>query len=353
MASLPVAGGCCGMEMGYNRCMSTKQETQDGVEQVTLPVAGRGRGGVLSPRSSLSQAAGAFEGYMQERGFTANTQQAFRLDVGLLVSYLGPTRRLEEVSPAVLRAFLRWMQDERGVPCSPKTLERRITTLKVFFGWLAGIGVLPRDPAAPLVHQRVTTPMPEVLTEAQVQAVLAATQAMRQGQVGRKPDVRPHLLCTLVLHTGIKKAECVGIALNHIDLTDPTRPALWVRYKDPRRRYKERRIPLPGWWPTVLREYLEQYPTRQFLFPWTARNLEYVLTRVARAASLPRLTFEMLRWTCAVRDFVAGMDREVLRRKLGLSEVSWSGVEPKLALLAQMRSGGAPDLAENSSDKGG
>ncbi|MGC9358705.1 MAG: hypothetical protein ACP5GX_12590, partial [Anaerolineae bacterium] len=124
-------------------------------------------------------------------------------------------------------------------------------------------------------------------------------------------------------------------ALNHIDLTRPARPILWIRYRRPSRRHKERRIALPAWWVTVLREYLQVYEPKQFLFPWTARNLEYQLDKVAREAEVPRLTFEMLRWTCAARDYAEGVNPETLRQKLGLSEITWYEVEVKLALLAQ------------------
>jgi integrase/recombinase XerD len=274
---------------------------------------------------------------MEERGFTENTQQAFRLDMELLVEYLGAGVQLDRIAPANLNAFLKWMEEGQGknVSCSPKTMERRITTLKVFFGWLAETGVLRRDPAAPLIHQAVSTPLPEVLRDPEVEAMLAVTGRMRKGGPEEEGDPRPHLLTTLVLHTGIKKGETVRIALNHIDLTNPNSPALWVRYKRPSRRHKERRIALPVWWPTILREYLDAYAPRQHLFPWTARNLEYVLTKVAREAGLQRLTFEMLRWTCAVHDYVEGMDLEALRHKLGLSEISWYETEGKLALLAQ------------------
>ena len=294
----------------------------------------------LTARSPLNVALGAFEKYMQARGFTENTQQAFRLDMQILSDYLGPIQAIGEISPVTLNAFIKWMSTSRGIPCSPKTLARRITTLKVFFGWLAEEGVVARDAAAPLIHQSITAPMPEILSGAQIDAALAVTQALRAGGESRKPDARPHVLFTLILHSGIKKSECVNLHLNHIDLTDAQHPALWVRYKDARRRHKERRIVLPREWPTVLREYLEQYPSRQLLFPWSARNLEYVLTDVAaqtRGApvEIPRLTFEMLRWTCAVRDFAGEMDRAELRRKLGLSEISWYEVEVKLALLAQ------------------
>jgi site-specific recombinase XerD len=289
----------------------------------------------LTSRSPLNVALGAFEKYMQARGFTENTQQAFRLDMQILSDYLGPVQAIGDISPVTLNAFVKWMESSRGVPCSPKTLERRITTLKVFFGWLAEEGVVSRDAAAPLIHQSVTAPLPDILTGAQIDAALAVTQALRAGSESRKPDTRPHLLFTLILHTGIKKSECVNLHINHIDLTDAQHPALWIRYKEARRRHKERRIVLPQWWPAIMQEYLGQYPSRQFLFPWSARNLEYVLTDVAAQAEIPRLTFEMLRWTCAARDFAADMDRTELRHKLGLSEISWYEVEVKLALLAQ------------------
>jgi site-specific recombinase XerD len=289
----------------------------------------------LTARSPLNVALGAFEKYMQGRGFTENTQQAFRLDMQILSEYLSPVEAIGDISTVTLNAFVKWMNTARGVPCSPKTLERRITTLKVFFGWLAEEGVLPRDAAAPLIHQSVTAPLADILTAAQIDAALAVTQTLRAGSENRKPDTRPHLLFTLILHTGIKKGECVNLHVNHIDLTDAQHPALWVRYKEARRRHKERRIALPKGWPRVLHEYLEQYPSRQFLFPWSARNLEYVLTDLAAQTEIPRLTFEMLRWTCAARDFAADMDRTELRHKLGLSEISWYEVEVKLALLAQ------------------
>ena len=308
-------------------------EPEAGAAPAASPEAAAG----LHADVSLKVAVGAFESYMAQRGFTENTQQAFRLDMELLIEYLEAGTPLNQVATGNLKAFLTWMQESRGVPCSPKTLERRITTLKVFFGWLVEEEVLVRDPAAPLIHQAVTSPLPDMLNDAEIQAVLAATQALRHG-VGDDdpdPDPRPHLLVTLILHTGIKKGECVRVALNHIDLTDRTRPALWVRYNKPSRRHKERRIALPSWWPTVLAEYQQIYEPKQFLFPWTARNLEYVLSHVADKAEVSRLTFEMLRWTCAVRDYREGMEPEALRQKLGLSQVSWYEVETKLALLAQ------------------
>jgi hypothetical protein len=56
----------------------------------------------------------------------------------------------------------------------------------------------------------------------------------------------------------------------------------------------------------------------------TPRNLEYVLHNVTILAGLRhKLTFEMLRWTSAVRSLQGGMDDDRLRRRLGLSHMAW------------------------------
>jgi integrase/recombinase XerD len=109
-----------------------------------------------------------------------------------------------------------------------------------------------------------------------------------------------------------------------------------IRYENPRMQYKERRLSLPPGWARTLQQYRRVYEPEEYLFPCTARNLEYVLANVAKQANLSGgLSFEMLRWTCAVRDHQARMDPDRLRRKLGLSQMSWQETEPKLVRLSE------------------
>jgi integrase/recombinase XerD len=269
---------------------------------------------------------------MQQQGFTENTIKAFRSDLNILSKFIGAWTAIGDVSTADLNRFAHWLEHERDVPCSPKSLARRVTSLKVFFGWLAEAEILPRDPALPLVHKPAIAPLPDVLSNVQVERVLEVTEALRQAE---KPDARPHLLVTLLLHTGIKKGECMNIVINHLDFSDPAQPVLWIRYANPRRRHKERKLRLPEWWPEVLAEYRTQYKSEETIFPCTARNLEYVLANVAERANLgQKLSFESLRWTCAVRDHQAGMEADKLRQKMGLSKITWREARTKIAKLA-------------------
>jgi integrase/recombinase XerD len=274
-----------------------------------------------------------FGDHLVRQDYAQNTVKSFLGDLHILAEYLEVDRPVGEIGSPELEGFLHWLQHERGKPCSPKSYARRLTSLKAFFGWLNSTDVLPTDPAAALVHRPVQTPLPRVLSDSQLHEVLTVTREM---MIGDRPDPRPHLLVSLLVHTGIKKQECMAIKLAHLDVSNPAEMVLHVRYATPRMLHKERRLRLPRGWGETLIEYRRIYDPEEYLFPCTARNLEYVLANVSQRASLlDGLSFETLRWTCAVRDYQARMDADLRRRKLGLSKTSWKETESKIIRLAE------------------
>jgi site-specific recombinase XerD len=287
----------------------------------------------LTPNSSLAAATALFYGHMIRKGFSDNTVKAFQADLRLFSKYIGNNRAIGSIGQADLEEFLTWMRAARGVSCSPKTYARRMTTLKVFFGWLTETEVLSVDPAAPLVHEHPTTPLPEILYDQQANDLIRTTRDLLWAP---KPDARPYLLVSLILQTGIKKSECMEIRPEHIDFSNPKAPVLYIRYADARRASKERKLALgPGFAPTY-QQYVREYNPRERLFECTARNLEYVLEDMAALAGISGgVSFEQLRWTCAVRDYRNGMPPDALRQKLGLSVISWRESLPKIQKLAR------------------
>lgn len=289
----------------------------------------------LTRNASLQAALGTFEKHMQDEGFSLNTVKAFASDIRLLGRYLGIGTPIGEIGTKNLTDFLYWLTDERGVPCSPKSYARRVTALKVFFGWLHDTGVLAQDPSAAVIQQSVSSPLPNAPTSIDIDRALAVAEARRAGADGHRPDARPTLLLNLLLQTGIKKGEAMAIVPNHIDDSDAGKPVLYVRYANPRLRYKERKLPLEPAWLTVLDEYMQQYRPSDTLFTCTARNLEYVLRDIAEEAELPAgaLSFENLRWASAMRDWQAGVEQDDIRQKLGLSKIAWRETKGKLQKL--------------------
>jgi site-specific recombinase XerD len=280
--------------------------------------------------STLEAAVRAFDDYMQRKEFSENTIKAFRNDLKIVVGYFGPDTKLMRITTDGLNEFLDWMQHSRGKSCSAKTLARRITTLKVFFGWIHGIGVLGTDPAEPVIQQPARTPLPTILREEEINRLVSVARDYLWDR--KHPDARPYLLVSLLLQTGIKKAECDNLLVSDIDLSDPQAPAVMIRYAEERNKHKNRRLPLDPNILPALRQYLDQYKPQHDLFECTPRNLEYVLDEVGTRANIrsTQVGFETLRWTCAVRDFRMGMSEERLREKMGLSKISWRETREKI-----------------------
>lgn len=270
--------------------------------------------------------------YLEDQGNSIHTVKAFTADLRLLASYLPPDRNLGSITTTDLNNFLEWMQNVRGVACSPKTLARRITSLKAFFRWLHQNGVILIDPAEKVLQKSVISPLPVVLTPDEMQSVIEAADAHRRSS---KPDARPSALVTLLLATGIKKGECLALSPNHIDLEAPNGPLLFVRYTTSQHRYKERKISLPETWVPVYQEYKTQYELGDRLFPWSPRRLEYLLEDLSEESGLVKhLSFDMCRWTCALNDWRTETDRNKIRQKLGVSKIQWREVSMKLERLS-------------------
>jgi integrase/recombinase XerD len=286
----------------------------------------------IDSNSSLTAATSAYYDHMVRQGFSEHTIKAFSGDLRLLQKYFSGSMIISKIGTKDLNDFLTWLLHYRGVPCSPKSYARRVTTIKSFFGWLASINAIPYDPAAAIVHTRVKTPLPVYLNDEQAEKFLDAAEYKLNGP---KPDPRPYLLAHLVLQTGIKKSECVGIGLADIDRSDQ-QPTVLIRYSNPRMQHKERKLAFASELLPILDQYIEKYRPRENLFECTPRNLEYVLADISEAAGLPnQVSFEMLRWTSAVRDYRDGMDHDHLRKKMGLSKITWRETSEKLGKLSE------------------
>ena len=287
----------------------------------------------ITEHTLLPPAIQAWKIYLHDQGRTNNTLKAFSADLSLLAEFLPPDKPLGQITTKDLEDFLDWLQNDRNVPCSPKTLSRRITSIKSFFRWLTVNGVLSHNPAEKIVQKTVVSPLPEVLTAAEQEKVLDAAEAMR---TAANPDLRPYVLLRLLLETGLKKGECLHLMTNHVELEGPEAPRIFVRYSSPRYRYKERNIPVSSAWAEAYREYIQRYDIKNQVFPWSQRRLEYLLEDVGNAASLDKhLSFDMCRWTSALNDLTAGIDADKIRQKLGISKIQWREVYAKLQSLAK------------------
>jgi integrase/recombinase XerD len=285
----------------------------------------------INSKTLIPAALNGWEMFMYDQGRSPNTVKAFLSDVNLLTQYIAPDQSIGSITTEELNKFFEWMEKKRSVPCSPKTLSRRITAVKSFFRWLNQNGAIAVDPAEKVLQRSAISPLPQVLNNDEYEAALLSADRHRRE---KKPDARSYTLLALLLATGIKKSECLGIHINHIELDGKNGPHLFVRYASPANRYKERKIELDDDWVTAYKEYLAQYQPTDQVFAWSPRRLEYLLEDISEEAGLTKhLSFDMCRWTCALRDYQAGIEPDKIRQKLGVSKIQWRELFIKLKQL--------------------
>jgi len=280
----------------------------------------------LTATSPLGASALPYQHYLEVlTNHSPYTVTCFLSDLRLLTEFLGRDIPLRSITKDHLADWLVHLRWERGSKPAPKTMARRATFLKNFFGWLVHEGVLTSDPTARIALTRPSPPLPELIFAVALQRLEEAAA----------PDVRCHLLVMLLLATGLKKEEVMGIKLAHVDVSDPEQPAVEVHFPREAKRRRERRMQLPAEWTPAYEAYVERYQPREKLFECTDRNLNYVLaSAVKRAGIEKRVTLQLLRDIFAVRQLRAGATLEALREKLGLSEEAWYEIAEKYRKLA-------------------
>jgi site-specific recombinase XerD len=273
----------------------------------------------------LGACALPYQEYLRRTDHSAYTITCFLSDLRMFTEFVGRDLPVRALTLDHLRDWLDHLRFDSVSRPAPKTMARRVTFLRNFCAWLATEKALTTDLSAQIALSRPTPPLPELLYDDDIARLEAAAAE----------EPRAQTLITLLLATGLKKEEVMGLGLRHVDVSDPAHPAFEVHVPGQAKRRRERRMELPAAWAAAYQTYLERYQPRERLFECTDRNLNYVLaSTVKRAGIEKRVTLQLLRDIYAVRQLRAGVGMEELREKLGLSEEAWYETAEKYRKLA-------------------
>ena len=141
-----------------------------------------------------------------ERGAARLTLTAYRNDLADLAKFLAARRLvLEAADAAVLHDYLA-AATTRSL--SPRTLARRLSAMRQFFRFLLVEGIRADDPTAGLDSPRLGRPLPKMLTETEVEQLIAAAEAW-PGDDG----IRLRCLLEMLYATGLRVSELVTLPL--------------------------------------------------------------------------------------------------------------------------------------------
>lgn len=295
---------------------ATESATPGRPRQGTLfEVTGKGkvRPGVatmpaLDKDSPLAVARYWYRRHLEQHGHSRNTTESYCYDLALFELQTGP-KPLASIQPRDIATFL-------GESQTRSTRKRRLTSLSGFFKWLVGgAKVLAADPSENFYPEHIPLKTPQPLFAAEQERLLAA--AAEDGP-------RAHAMIWLMLRLGLSRGELLGLHAEHIDLSDPERPVVYIYYDNPRWAGKERHLAADATFGAIYSRFLDEYRPSGPLFPILPQSVNKVVERVAAAAGVTRqgrnITPQLLRDTYAVEQARAGADEDQLLALLGLAD---------------------------------
>lgn len=147
-----------------------------------------------------------------------------------------------EVNPAAVRS---WLVDLLEHGHTPRTANRKISTLKTYFRFLNKEGLVTGNPVSRVITPRIGKKLPEFVREQQMDTLLDEV-AFEEGVAG----LRNRLMIGMFYQTGMRLSELTGVKCSDLELGQRT-----VRVLGKRR--KERIIPLDGAFCEELSMYLQ------------------------------------------------------------------------------------------------
>ena len=145
-----------------------------------------------------------------EHGLSENTLSAYRNDL------LGLSRWLSNLPIKITEArrdhLLDYLSYRVQQGSMPRTSARLLSSIRRFYRYLVRQGAVQKDPSAQIEFPKLGRPLPETLTEEEIEHLLTAPN------VDKAHGVRDRAMLEVLYACGLRVSELVGLTLNQVNL---------------------------------------------------------------------------------------------------------------------------------------
>ena len=253
-----------------------------------------------------------------EKRFSEHTIKSYTTDLKQFTSFLSSEFQIiDEINEISFQIIRTWIASllEKGI--NPRSVNRKISTLKTYFKFLIREGVLIENPMTKVVAPKSKKRLPVFIEEDQIASLLNEVQ-FEEGFVGQ----RNKLIIELFYVTGIRLSELINIKISDVDFNNQSIKVLG-------KRNKERIIPLSSNVVNDLNIFIENNQQNKYLFT----NLEgeklynklvYRLVNkyIGEISSVNKKSPHILRHTFATHMLNNGADINAIKELLGHANLS-------------------------------
>ncbi|MEX0943347.1 MAG: site-specific tyrosine recombinase XerD [Pseudomonadales bacterium] len=266
-----------------------------------------------------------------EKGLSANTIDSYRRDLTTFSTWLAS--RDKELSRARREDLLGYLADRMGAGIKARSTARALSCLRSLYRYLLRENRINEDPTLRIENPKVGRPLPDTLTESDVEKLLAAPDTTTP--IG----VRDRTMLEVLYASGLRVSELVSLTLTDVNMRQGV-----VRVMG--KGSKERLVPLGeeaiSWLTRFVRDgrsdLLKKNLAEDVVFPsnqgrpMTRQTFWYRIKEHARAAGIKRkLSPHTLRHAFATHLLNHGADLRVVQLLLGHSNLSTTQIYTHVA----------------------
>lgn len=261
--------------------------------------------------ASLAELHQNFLAFLRSQKRASATILAYGKDIDQLLTFIEGSGKTEigEVITQDLEDFLKKLQKENY---TPKSISRKINSLKTFYRFLKKEGLATQDPAGGITHPKYEVKPPRILSRLEYRAL---RDACRQ-------DARISAIVELLLQTGMRIGELANLEQNDIKNEEI--------YVKPFESHEGRTVPLNKAAKAALEAYLEirSKSANRTLFvtktgrPLLIRNIRTAIDRYFRLAGIREAKVNDLRHTFIAHHLMAGTSLTTISKLVGHKRLS-------------------------------
>lgn len=254
-----------------------------------------------------------------EQRSSPHTVLAYRRDLEQLGAFLKEKKGKTDPELADERIVRAWMMSLMEAGASPRTVNRKLSSVRTFFRFARRTGLVVADPTALLEPPKTPKRLPEFIDERGMELLFAGNEAALTFK-----GLTDRTVLELLYGTGMRLAELLGLKPNDVDLAARTLRVLG-------KRNKERVIPLSDRLVTVLRTYLDARGRELIAAgredpllldaagkPLARRNVQRTVERyLSRVTTQRKRSPHVLRHTFATHLLNNGADLNAVKELLG------------------------------------
>ncbi|MEC7863601.1 MAG: tyrosine-type recombinase/integrase [Bacteroidota bacterium] len=253
-----------------------------------------------------------------EKRFSVHTITSYANDVNQFALFLSTeyqiTSDISDVNFQIVRSWIASLL-EHGV--APRSVNRKISTLKTYFKFLIREGIISESPMLKVVAPKSKKRLPVFVEENQIELLLNEVE-FDDGFIGE----RDKLIIELFYITGIRLSELINIKISDINFDNDLIKVLG-------KRNKERLIPLSVRIVKELRFFIEKYKIANYLFTnlggtkvYTKLVYRVVNKYIGKISSINKKSPHILRHTFATHMLNNGADINAIKELLGHANLS-------------------------------